>query len=67
MRDHIRAGREPFARIMNAVVSLRDGQGLRLINVFEPAPLCEAMAQRGFAHETTQLEDGAWQVRFFRA
>lgn len=25
VRDHIRAGREPFARIMNAVVSLRDG------------------------------------------
>ncbi len=67
VRDDIRDGREPFARIMNAVAALRDGQELRLINIFEPAPLYDAMAARGFAHETTRLEDGDWQVRFFRA
>jgi uncharacterized protein (DUF2249 family) len=66
VRDDIRLGREPFARIMGAVTSLRDGQELRLINVFEPVPLYEAMSQRGFAHETARLEDGDWQVRFFR-
>jgi len=67
VRDDIRAGREPFARIMDAAGSLTDGQELRLINVFEPVPLYEAMAHRGFAHETTRLQGGDWQVRFFRA
>ena len=66
VRDDIRNGREPFARIMSAVAALADGQELRLINIFEPVPLYEAMAQRGLAHETTRLDDGDWQVRFFR-
>ena len=66
VREDIRAGREPFARIMNAVAALRDGQELRLLNIFEPVPLYEAMAARGLAHETTRLPDGDWQVRFFR-
>ncbi len=66
VRDDIRNGREPFARIMNAVAALADGQELRLINIFEPVPLYEALAARGFAHETTRLEDGDWQVRFYR-
>jgi hypothetical protein len=66
VRDDIRAGREPFARIMGAAEGLGAEQELRVINVFEPVPLYEAMAQRGFAHETTRLEDGAWQVRFYR-
>jgi len=66
VREDIRAGREPFARIMSAVASLREGQELRLVNVFEPVPLYDAMAARGFAHETTHLEGGDWQVRFFR-
>ena len=66
VREDIRAGREPFARIMGAAEGLGAEQELRVINVFEPVPLYEAMAQRGFAHETTRLEDGAWQVRFYR-
>ncbi len=66
VRDDVRAGREPFGRIMEALGSMRDGQELRLINVFEPVPLYEAMTERGFAHETKQLPDGDWQVRFFR-
>ncbi len=66
VRDDIRAGREPFGRIMAAVESLGAGQALRLINVFEPVPLYDAMAQRGFAHDTQRLPDGDWQVRFFR-
>jgi uncharacterized protein (DUF2249 family) len=66
VRDDIRAGREPFGRIMEAVGSLGDGQELRLINVFEPVPLYAAMAERGFAHQTERMPDGDWQVRFFR-
>ena len=66
VRDDVRAGREPFGRIMQAMGSMRDGKELRLINTFEPVPLYEVMAERGFAHESEQLPDGDWQVRFFR-
>jgi len=66
VRDDIRAGREPFGRIMDAVGSLRDGQSLVLINVFEPVPLYGIMSARGFEHETDKLPDGDWQIRFFR-
>jgi uncharacterized protein (DUF2249 family) len=66
VRDDIRAGREPFGRIMDAASSLRDGQSLVVINVFEPVPLYGVMAAKGFEHETDRLPDGDWQIRFFR-
>jgi uncharacterized protein (DUF2249 family) len=66
VREDIRAGREPFGRIMEALGSLRDGQELRLINSFEPVPLYDVMAERGFAHQAERLPDGDWHVRFFR-
>lgn len=66
VRDDIRAGREPFQRIMAAVASLREGQALELINVFEPLPLYEVMRQRGFAHRTERTADGDWRVIFYR-
>jgi len=66
VRDDIRAGREPFGRIMDAVASLRTGQSLVLINVFEPVPLYGVMSAQGFGHETDRLPDGDWRIRFFR-
>lgn len=66
VREDIRAGREPFQRIMAAVSSLREGQALELINVFEPVPLYEVMRQRGFAHRTERTPDGDWRVIFYR-
>ncbi|HXF50150.1 MAG TPA: DUF2249 domain-containing protein [Dehalococcoidia bacterium] len=66
VRDDIRAGREPFQRIMAAAASLRDGQALEVINVFEPVPLYEVMRQRGFAHRTDRTPDGDWRVLFYR-
>lgn len=66
VRDDIRAGREPFQRIMAAVSSLREGQALELINVFEPVPLYEVMKQRGFSHRTDRTPEGDWRVLFYR-
>lgn len=66
VREDIRAGREPFQRIMTAVNSLGDGGELLLINEFEPVPLYDAMSSRGFSHETERSPDGEWRVRFFR-
>jgi uncharacterized protein (DUF2249 family) len=66
VRDDVRAGRDPFARIMDAVALLEPDQSLVLINVFEPVPLYGVMSARGFEHDTDRLPDGDWRVRFFR-
>ena len=66
VREDIRAGREPFGRIMAAVASLGGGQSLTLINVFEPVPLYDVMAEKGFAHDTQRTPDGDWQITFYR-
>lgn len=66
VRDDVRAGRDPFARIMDAVASLEPDQSLVLINVFEPVPLYVVMFARGFEHDTDRLPDGDWRIRFFR-
>ena len=39
VRETIRAGQEPFPRIMEAVGRLRDGEQLRILAPFEPRPL----------------------------
>jgi hypothetical protein len=47
VRDDIRAGRDPLARIMDAVPPLKPDQSLALINVFEPPPPYGVMSARG--------------------
>lgn len=58
VRDDIRAGREPFARIMDAVGRLRDGEQLRILAPFEPRPLISLLCRQGFASVMKAVEDG---------
>lgn len=66
VREDLRAGREPFSRIMAAVGALRPGEMLLLRAIFEPVPLFAALARRGFVHAVRQegLED--WAIWFWR-
>ena len=64
VRPDIRAGHEPFQRIMEAVSQLNPGQDLIIVNDFEPVPLYQVLEARGYAHQTTRLADGGWQVTF---
>ncbi len=66
VREDIRAGREPFRKIMAAVQRLRPDQTLLLINSFEPRPLYRVMAQNGFTHWAEQTADGDWKIYFRR-
>lgn len=66
VREDIRAGREPFSRIMQTVGQLQPGQALRLIAPFQPVPLFAVLARQGFHHEATPLTNGDWEVRFSR-
>ena len=66
VREDLRAGREPFARIMAAVDALRPDGVLVLRAPFEPAPLYRVLARRGFAHWTESGEVDDWRVWFYR-
>lgn len=67
VRPEIRAGREPFGRIMETVSRLKDGERLRLFAPFEPVPLFGVLAQQGFAHEARRTASGDWEVIFSRS
>jgi uncharacterized protein (DUF2249 family) len=66
VRDDLRAGREPFSRILQAVAGLAPGQDLLLIAPFEPAPLIGVLAGMGLGHASRQTDSGNWEVRFSR-
>ncbi len=65
VRPEIESGSDPFKSIMTAVSSLKEGEGLHLINVFEPVPLYTVMKMKGFDH-STECKDGIWHIFFFK-
>jgi len=64
VREELRAGHEPFPRIMEAVGRLRDGEQLRVIAPFEPRPLIGVLAAQGFVATVAKTEDGSFAVLF---
>jgi uncharacterized protein (DUF2249 family) len=67
VRDDLRSGREPFARIMGAKQALPAGHVLCVRAIFEPAPLYRVLGKDGFAHWTERLAEDDWRVWFHRA
>ena len=47
VRSELRAGGEPFPRIMQVVTSLEPGQAFRLLATFEPIPLYAGTRPQG--------------------
>ena len=66
VRDDIRQGREPFARIMAAVKALGPDHVLVLRAPFEPLPLYGVLGKRGLAHWTEPHAPDDWSVWFYR-
>jgi len=66
VRDDLRSGREPFARIMSAVRTL-DDDVLRVRAPFEPVPLVSVLGQRGLVCETERHADDDWSLWAWRA
>ena len=64
VREALDRGQEPFSLIMQTVGKLSAGEQLLLIVPFEPVPLYQVMAQRGYAYESTAREDGNWNILF---
>ncbi len=67
VRADIRAGREPFSKIMAAAGSLAPGAKLILIAPFEPKPLFHVLAKQAFCHDCQRTAAGDWQVLVWRA
>jgi uncharacterized protein (DUF2249 family) len=66
VREGVRRGEEPFARIMAAVKTLAADHVLVLRAPFEPIPLYEVLGKRGFAHWTERHASDDWSVLFYR-
>jgi uncharacterized protein (DUF2249 family) len=66
VRDDIRRGEEPFARIMAAVKALAPAEALVIRAPFEPVPLYDVLGRRGLAHWTEQRAPDDWRVWFHR-
>jgi uncharacterized protein (DUF2249 family) len=66
VREDIRGGQEPFAKIMATVKALGPEQALVLRAPFEPVPLLAALGKRGFAHWAEQSAPEDWTVWFYR-
>ena len=66
VRDDLRAGREPFSRIMAAMSTLARGEVVHLRTTFEPVPLYGVMAKRRFLHEAQAHADDDWSIWFWR-
>ena len=66
VREDLRAGREPFHRIMDAARATPDGGVLKVRATFEPAPLYSVLAKQRFSHVTERIADDDWCVWFHR-
>jgi uncharacterized protein (DUF2249 family) len=66
VRDDVRRGEEPFARIMAAVKALAPAEVLVIRAPFEPVPLYDVLGRRGLAHWTEQRAPDDWRVWFHR-
>ncbi len=66
VREDIRRGQEPFARIMAATTALGERQVLVLRAPFEPIPLYDVLGKRGLAHWTEHRGADDWTVWFYR-
>lgn len=50
VRPILAQGKDPLKEILTTVKHLEDNQGLELINAFEPLPLINLLAEKGFTH-----------------
>ncbi|MBI2874348.1 MAG: DUF2249 domain-containing protein [Firmicutes bacterium] len=64
VRDDLRSGRDPFDKIMGALAGLGEQDRLVIINIFEPKPLYDVLASRGYAHQAERTPEGDWKITF---
>jgi uncharacterized protein (DUF2249 family) len=66
VREDLRSGGEPFAKILAAVRGLAAADVLRLRTIFEPVPLFIVLGKRGFVHESQEIASEDWVIWFWK-
>src|SRR4051794_8896237 len=62
VRDDLRAGRDPFSKIMSAAAVLEPQERLLLVAPFKPVPLIRVMQMQGFEHSGQVTLSGDWKI-----
>jgi hypothetical protein len=56
VREMLKAGKDPFNVIINALSNLSTNSVLKIINTFEPTPLISILSKKGYVHKTIVIE-----------
>lgn len=65
VRAELRAGQEPFSRIMAALREVPEGGAFAVRAIFEPVPLYAVLRRHGLTHYTEELGAEDWRVWFY--
>ena len=66
VREDLRAGREPFQKIMAAAMQARPGEVFIVRAIFEPRPLYAVLGSKGFEAWPERLADDDWNIYFHK-
>ncbi|MGH7670945.1 MAG: DUF2249 domain-containing protein [Gemmatimonadaceae bacterium] len=66
VREDLRAGRSPFARIMDAVEALPSGEVLHVRATLAPVPLISLLSERGFVYHMEEHAADDWSLWLWR-
>lgn len=67
VRPYQERGEEPFGAIMSAARETPVGSMFLLRNTFEPVPLYDVLAMRGFEHWAERDAEADWRIWFFNS
>ncbi len=57
VREGLAKGIDPFGEIMTAIKDFSDGEVLKIINTFEPAPIINVLKQKGFVSKVEHISE----------
>jgi uncharacterized protein (DUF2249 family) len=67
VRPVLARDKDPLKEILAYIKKLEEGQGLKLINTFEPLPLIHLLADKGFSHRVEHLDTNTVITYFNRS
>lgn len=67
VRPVLAQDKDPLKEILAAIKKLEEGQGLKLINTFEPLPLIHLLADKGFSFRIEHTEPNLVETYFSKA
>ncbi|RHW42345.1 DUF2249 domain-containing protein [Neobacillus notoginsengisoli] len=66
VREDLKNKLEPFQKIMDAVLGLKENDIFILHAPFKPIPLFAVMKAKGFDHDAVEIEKKHWKVTFIK-